>query len=240
MPLLVGNCPRCGAKSVTFDILSQILTGTYYGWQPHFEIFGSCRHCNRATIFGIAMTVDGHSLNEQRPMSSEQLMKYNKSLNDFFSIKYYVSLRDHVCIGPREGLAEEIRKAFIEGATCFTVQCHNAAATMFRLCIDLVTRPLLPDAGVEGVRQPNEKQRRDLGLRLQWLFEVKLLDDSLKELAKCIREDANDGAHVGDLSKEDAEDVLDFTTSLLERLVTEPARLKQAEARRLARRQQRS
>jgi hypothetical protein len=146
-------------------------------------------------------------------------------------------LRDHVNISPPEFLPEEITKVFSEGATCFTVQCHNAAATTFRLCIDLTTRPLLPHASVEGVRQPNEKQRRDLGLRLQWLFDNNLLDHSLKELAKCIREDANDGAHVGNLSREDVEDVLDFTITLLERLVTEPARLKQAEARRATRRQ---
>jgi hypothetical protein len=50
------------------------------------------------------------------------------------------------------------------------------------------------------------------------------------------REDANDGAHVGNLSKEDAEDLLDFTTTLLERLGTEPKRLERAEARRKQRR----
>jgi len=59
---------------------------------------------------------------------------------------------------------------------------------------------------------------------------------SLKELAKCIREDANDGAHVGDLGKEEAEDLLDFTVAILERLYTEPKRLELAEARRKERR----
>ena len=103
---------------------------------------------------------------------------------------------------------------------------------------DVATRPLLPDqTASEGTRQPNSKERRDLRLRLQWLFAHNLLDASLKELAKCVREDANDGAHVGSLSKEDAEDLLDFTTALLERIVTEPRRFQQAEARRLARRQ---
>jgi hypothetical protein len=58
----------------------------------------------------------------------------------------------------------------------------------------------------------------------------------LRELAKCIREDANDGAHVGNLSKEDAEDLLDFTTTLLERLFTEPRRLELANERRQQRR----
>jgi len=52
------------------------------------------------------------------------------------------------------------------------------------------------------------------------------------------RERRNDGAHAGSLTKVDAEDLLDFTTSLLERLFTEPERLKLAEARRAARRTQ--
>jgi Domain of unknown function (DUF4145) len=75
---------------------------------------------------------------------------------------------------------------------------------------------------------------------LQWLFEKNLIDPALRELAKCIREDANDGAHVGNLSKEDAEDILDFTFTLLERLVTEPERLKQAEKRRIERRKRKT
>jgi hypothetical protein len=182
------------------------------------------------------MTTDGHSTHEGA-MSGEELMEYEKSLNRLFSIEGHVSLRDHANVRPPEFLPEEIKKTFIEGAACFSIQCYNAAATMFRLCIDLVTRPILPDSGDDTIKQPNSRQRRDLGLRLQWLFENNRLDPSLKGLASCIREDGNDGAHVGNLTKDDADDILDFTTRLLERLVTEPERLKQAESRRLARRQ---
>ena len=108
---------------------------------------------------------------------------------------------------------------------------------MFRLCVDLATRPLLPDPKDAGATlQPNSKTRRDLGLRLRWLFDNGLLPTGLSQLAKCIREDANDGAHVGSLTKADAEDLLDFTIALLERLFTEPKRLELAEARRMARR----
>jgi Domain of unknown function (DUF4145) len=106
---------------------------------------------------------------------------------------------------------------------------------MCRLCVDLATRPLLP-APEDSTLQPNSKTRRDLGLRLAWLFHNGLLPTSLQELAKCIREDANDGAHVGNLIKADAEDLLDFTTTLLERIYTEPKRLELAESRRMARR----
>jgi hypothetical protein len=70
----------------------------------------------------------------------------------------------------------------------------------------------------------------------KWLFENNRLPSTLRELAKCIREDGNDGAHTGPLIKIDAEDLSDFTTSLLERLFTEPKRLELAENRRAMRR----
>ena len=108
---------------------------------------------------------------------------------------------------------------------------------MFRLCVDIATRPLLPEADDSDSLQPNARQRRDLGLRLPWLFENGLLPAALTELAKCIREDGNDGAHIGILNKSDADDLLDFTTALLERLYTEPRRLELAEERRKARRE---
>jgi hypothetical protein len=109
---------------------------------------------------------------------------------------------------------------------------------MFRLCLDLATRPLLPSSDSEIELKPNARQRRDLGLRLPWLFEAKLLPDALKDLATCIREDGNDGAHSGTLGQEDVEDILDFTRVLLERMFTEPKKLDIARARRDTRREQ--
>jgi hypothetical protein len=75
-----------------------------------------------------------------------------------------------------------------------------------------------------------------LGLRLPWLFDNKLLPAELRDLAGCIKEDGNDGAHVGNLTKTDAGDLLDFTVAILERLITEPEKLKRAQQRRDARR----
>src|SRR5262245_38359493 len=103
---------------------------------------------------------------------------------------------------------------------------------MFRLCVDISTRSLLPKPDQPGTTQPTAKERRDLGLRLAWLFKNHHLPPSLEELAKCIREDGNDGAHMGSLGQEDAEDLLDFTVALLERLYTEPERLRLAQERR--------
>jgi hypothetical protein len=62
------------------------------------------------------------------------------------------------------------------------------------------------------------------------------LSADLRELSKAIREDGNDGAHQGTLTKGDAEDLLDFTVALLKRVYTEPKQLELAEERRKQRR----
>ncbi|NOY87164.1 MAG: DUF4145 domain-containing protein, partial [Deltaproteobacteria bacterium] len=100
---------------------------------------------------------------------------------------------------------------------------------MFRLCTDLATRAMLPECEADGL---NKKVRRSLGLRLPWLFDNDHLPETLRELSTCIKDDGNDGAHEGNLTKEDAEDILDFTFVLLERIYTEPKRIELANERR--------
>ncbi len=108
---------------------------------------------------------------------------------------------------------------------------------MFRLCLDLLTKPLLPDTKNKESHQPSEFERRNLGPRLAWLFKEGLLPKDLQKLAASVRDDGNDGAHTGNLSKPDCDDLIDFTTVILERLITEPKKLELAEMRRAARRQ---
>lgn len=236
MALLVHNCPRCGAKQITFDVRAQVWRCQTFGWKNHYEIFCVCRKCHAPTIFLVSDKEVGPS--RKFAEHEDGLVKYAKALNDFFHVERFISLRDQITRKPPEHLPQDIRDAFVEGAASLSISCHNAAGTMFRLAVDLVTRPLLPDPADSAKRQPNAKQRRDLGLRLAWLFDNGFLPEALRELAKCIREDANDGAHAGTLKEADAEDIADFTTTLLERLITEPAKLKLAEQRRSERRQE--
>jgi hypothetical protein len=112
--------------------------------------------------------------------------------------------------------------------------CFNGAGTMFRLCIDHATRSLLPEQDRDGL---NNRIRRSLGLRVGWLLDQGILPDTLRDLSTCVREDGNDGAHAGTLSRDDAIDLLDFTFVLLERLYSEPERIRRAEERRRERRQ---
>ena len=232
MALLITDCPRCESNKVTFDVKAEVYIHTLYNWQTWFEIFCVCRACHRPTIFLVSL----NDIRAKERFSIDGLVNYTHALNPFFNVERFISLRDNNKKQPPEHLPQDIHNAFTEGAACLSIGCYNAAATMFRLCVDLVTRPLLPDPADTTKPQPNSKQRRDLGLRLGWMFENGILPRALRELSKCIREDANDGAHVGNLTRQDSEDLLDFTITLLERLVTEQKKLELAEERRRARR----
>ena len=67
-------------------------------------------------------------------------------------------------------------------------------------------------------------------------LQVELCETDLHKLSTVIKEDGNDGAHQGTLTKEEAFDLLDFTTELLERVFTQPKKLELAEKRREQRR----
>ena len=230
---IVYDCPRCGASKITFDVFGQTYRSTRHNWQNWYEVFCVCRSCQGSTVLVI-----GLAQYDQREhlYKANGIVSYQGDLTKIFEIDGYISLKDRHSISLPDHLPTEILSAFKEGASCFGIGCFNAASTMFRLCLDLATKPLLPSIEDVEASKPNEKQRRDLGLRLRWLLDNNLLPQDLAELAKCIREDANDGAHAGSLSREDAEDIVDFTRALLERLITEPAKLKLAEERRAARR----
>jgi hypothetical protein len=200
-----------------------------YGWQNWYETFCACRHCSQATIFVLSESVNS----DYKYVHKVGILGIQDAVNRYLDIEGYISLKDHTTAAPPDHVPKEIADVFREGATCLAVGCYNAAGTMFRLCVDLATRSLLPSEEVEGL---NAKTRRDLGLRLPWLFSKGLLPAALKDLSSCIREDGNDAAHAGTLQKPDAEDLLDFTTALLERLYTEPEQLRLAQQRRDSRR----
>jgi len=232
MSELVADCPRCGAKNMTFDLVVQLPLFMKYKWQYWFEAFCICRRCNRSTTFVLSQKeISGTKEIEKG------LQNLNRAVNQLMKIDSYISIKDTVSKQPPEHIPENIAAVFREGATCMSIECFNAAGTMFRLCIDLSTRAMLPPGEKEGL---NSKIRRDLGLRLPWLFDNRILPESLRELSSCVKDDGNDGSHEGTLIKEDAEDLLDFTYALLERIYTEPKRLQLAKERRLARRKSKS
>lgn len=222
MAELVDDCPRCQASQITFDVLSDHVFEVNYGWQRLYEAFCRCRRCHRATVFVLRQKIN---TNDDALAS---LASLKGALNDVVSVEGFINLKDIGAASAPEYLPPNLAPPFAEGAKCLAIGCYNAAGVMFRLCVDLGTQPLLPASDDHGL---NAKIRRDLGLRLPWLFERKLLPEELHALSKCVKDDGNDGAHKGTLGKPEAEDLQEFTFELLERLYTLPAKVKAAEER---------
>ncbi|MFM5782403.1 DUF4145 domain-containing protein [Aeromonas caviae] len=221
MSEFVWNCPRCYVKHTTFSIFNVIRNYE----NLNSSIFCACRNCKKTVIFDAYL--EQHWIN--------QIQQGNScSITDELSEISAVCIRPGEVMLPPEFLPDEIRNNFDEGAQCYSIGCFNAAATMFRLCLDKATKSFLPD----DPTTPSAKIRRSLGFRMDWLFEHGHLPVALKELAECIKDDGNDGAHDGILSKADVDDLIDFTVALLERLYTEPKKLELAKQRRAERRQQ--
>lgn len=232
MAQLVADCPRCGAKRITFDLWSTLPTHKKYGWQNWYEVFCVCQHCFKSTVFVVC---DNEQSDELSRLDC-RLQDADYAINRMVRVEGSIGLKDRVTALVPEHVPAEIASAFQEGARCRAVECPNAAGAMFRLCVDLGTRALLPAEDVDGL---NRKIRRDLGLRLPWLFQTNRLPVELEGLSHCIREDGNDGAHAGTLTADEAEDLMDFTVALLERLYTIPKRLELAQERREKRRESR-
>ena len=228
MAEITADCPRCGVKMMTFDVIG-VTSIPELDSVGRYEAQCGCRKCRRTTLFKLRCA----DRNSQNYFESNGMAHMIGSLDDLLHVIGYVSIRDNSTAVPPSDLPASIHNVFAEGATCMAVGCYNAAATMFRLCIDLATKAMLPEGDENGL---NNRVRRNLGFRLPWLFENGKLPHSLQDLSTCIKEDGNDGAHEGTLEQADAEDILDFTRMLLERIYTEPAKLDRANERRNARR----
>jgi hypothetical protein len=229
MAELVVNCPRCGAASMTFDASASVVVRRQYDWQHWFEAFCVCRNCRRPTIFLIKQKEP--EWNEREEVAVPE--KHKGSLNRYFEVDRFISLIDRKRIEPPDHTPPEIAAVFNEGSSSVVINNWNAAGAMFRLAINLATQPLLP---TEPMPRLTRRKRRDLGPRVDWLMENGRITQDLYDLSECIREDGNDGAHDGTLTKEDAADLLDFTVALFERMFTEPERLRLAKDRREKRR----
>jgi Domain of unknown function (DUF4145) len=225
MPILVVNCPRCGAKNMTFDVIATIPTVTEHRWQRWYEAFSCCRHCRRSTVFVMSQK----HIEDEEYLDNHPPTDFSGSLSNHFDVDRFISLADKARIAAPEHTPESVASAFSEASACATVQSWNGAGAMLRLAIDLATRPLLPDGHVIGL---NHRTRRDLAPRVKWLIENGQIPKELSELAECIRQDGNDGVHAGTLTKEDVADLFDFATALFVRMYTEPEKLRLATLRR--------
>ncbi|WP_343502371.1 DUF4145 domain-containing protein [Alloyangia pacifica] len=237
MATITGDCPRCGVKHTTFDIRANnfserdyVFSGTE--WRKKMELDSICRGCNMGTI--LVAEIASYDCSKIDSLKvTDRLRDEKSSMSKCLKILGYISLKDRSREAPPEHIPDAVRAAYVEADTCLSTDCWNASAAMFRTCIDLATKSLLPKDNEDGL---NHQKRNRLHDRLEWLFSTNRLPLSLKPLAACVKDIGNDGVHDCSLEAADAADLRDFTRVLLERVFTEPARVNLAIQRREERR----
>ncbi len=228
MSIMAADCPRCGIKKMTFRVGGRNYLGQNINSQTRYEVFAICNDCNNATTFIITSRHSNKNSTAENRLDSGG----DASINIFFNIEGFVNLRHNATQRPPESIPPNIKKVFEEGATCLSTECWNATGAMFRTCLDLASKDKIPREDIKGL---TKHHRENMGARIGWLFDNGILPENLRELADCVRHDGNDGAHDATLTENEAIDLLEFTTQILEYFYTQPAKAKESKERRAKR-----
>lgn len=228
MAFLVADCPRCSSRKIQFLVIGASkfwekrdgIQGVGNGF--YYEVQCACCECRKSTLFRIRRPIDKGSLDNIDWSDADFAIK------NVATILGPVTPADIAIEAPPEFLPAHIEQAYNEGSKCLSIGCFNASATMYRLCLDFATKAMLPPEGEE----PGNRIRRSLGFRIEWLLNNGRLPEALRDLAECVKDDGNDGAHEGILDEKSALDLRDFSYILLERIYTEVERIAEAKRRR--------
>jgi len=240
MSTFVFDCPSCNAKKSTFDVKGHTLRPSsieYFSW----VLFSTCRVCSESFSVNAEVELLKHStlkrLNTSNPqgvfVSIKNFLDTHVDISGWFDEFNYSPILPNAELPP-EYIPSDIEEIFNEAAKCFAIGCFNASGAMFRLCLDITTKHILVQ---NHNLSPSANDNKSIHSRLNWIFSKNILPRDLEDLSRGIKDDGNDAAHDGTLTKDDAADLLDFTYILLERVYTEPARVQNAQQRRIARRQ---
>lgn len=105
---------------------------------------------------------------------------------------------------PTDGIPEPVNRAYQQAVRCFSASSYEASALMCRRCLEALCKSFVATG-------------KSLQAMLDDLCAAKVIERRLTQWAHRVRVIANGAAHDTDieLSKDDAQDALDFTESLL-------------------------
>lgn len=245
---LVYDCNFCGSQKIRFDVFHTIRRHIrMYGTsdQIYWQAFSQCSHCKNSLIF--ILIPDTLAIRDEIKFpydgfieSKDDLCQIESTnINDHFKInRLLITPHKKQIICPLH-VPDDIKNIFDEATKCLSMSCFVAGGSMFRLCLDLVTKNLLEnwlEENQNSEQQPNKEQKNKLANRIDFLIDQDKIPKRLKDLAHCIRHDGNDSAHDGNTGESEALDCLDFTEALLNEIYTLPEQINKANRRRIERR----
>ncbi|MDX0065939.1 DUF4145 domain-containing protein [Sinorhizobium meliloti] len=205
------RCVRCGVNA-------QLDARGYTRLDSlNFEVFLACKACGKTSIYRGQPTGD--------PIQSigqlDALSHFDKDP--------LVSIPDVPPLPP--AIPQRVRDLFLQAASSRRVHFYDAAGGMFRKTIDVATKVLFATDPRLAEKNPADAPRA----RIQALYQFKILEEDIVELADVALVDGNDAAHDADpYTAQEAEALEELTFDLLDRLYVRPARVAAVKAKQIA------
>jgi hypothetical protein len=178
-----------------------------------WDDFAICTNCERAIIAVYKQSISSsrqHGNPQGYPSDPE---KWGYILTDILPRPRLSRAPDH--------LPDPLPRYFLQAADALKRGDWDASGSMSRKTLDVATKLLMKDA---------EKQVRDLGPRIDTLAKQGKLTEDLRGCrgwAHHVRLEGNDASHDEDpFTKDEAEELLDFTELFLTYVYTLPRRMK--------------
>jgi hypothetical protein len=206
MPILVHDCPHCGATKASFNIpYANVHQTDRHQWNA----IGICPAC------GHGVAIRAYTRRANQPVANlTQFVLGNLETHD--AIQAVVVFPKADKIESPEHIPERAARAFDEGSDCLVRGNATAAAAMFRRCLEIALKEHSPD--IEAWK---------LEKRIDKLFTEGRITVDLKEWAHRIRLEGNDALHEAEeFTAETASEMMEFTRMVLMYLYTLPERIK--------------
>ena len=181
MAILVLGCPHCGAERMTFRVAGGA-PNRGYGDAPMVSIFAECLSCFHPVCVEALSVNAGAIQSNVAQLLGNAMNSQNDMLNSGFVLKEMWPPARTPQIP--DALPGEVQRAFLQAEkNFFSLDCEEAAATMYRRSLDL------------GLKIAYPEYKGDLNKRIENLVEQHVLPSSIGDWAHQVRLVGNDGAH---------------------------------------------
>ena len=211
MPEMATDCPHCGVPQTGFCLHAErnVNSSGAIGLVPDWATWWVCNRCTEGIIVKLQHRQDGY----RNPPSAVQ-----GAVHRYFTVAG-IYPKPSIDRAPAHA-PDNVSRNYDEAVTAISHRLYTSAGMTLRKALERATLALAP--------QPVSKSFRDKTLlaRIESLRSQQVITEGLCELAKEIRTVGNAAAHDDeDLSKEETEQLREFTELFLIYTFTLPVRV---------------
>jgi hypothetical protein len=214
MPSIVTECPHCGAEKIGFPIIAErrrasIVRTPNVTRSSIWDCLATCSGCEAGVLLVFGHNADVSAQHQSPANCPSDPRVWGYVLNLVLPAPKPSHAPDH--------LPDPLPNLFLQAADALKRSSWDASGAMSRKTVDVCTKLLMKEEA---------KQYRDMKPRIDALAASGALTPQLKEWAHQVRLDGNDAVHDEDpFTKDEAEELLDFTELFLTYVYALPGRL---------------